>query len=367
LLGKLLAFSAKDLLMNSRVGRHIDAPVSLLRQLPLSICRPCHHPLSLAGLAILVWQLCGGPVCAQSAVADEKQVDAKLKVDEPALGTDWVRLKHDESGQIIGMQTAIVRYTRPVQSNGKFDPNGSSTKPAATPDNITVDLIGAVHIADIPYYRDLNERFKQYDAVLYELVAPEGTVVERGRGTSNTHPVGAMQNAIKSFLALDHQLEYVDYTKSNFVHADLSPDQFLQAMRDRNESFLQLYFRMMGQAMSQQSDMAARGDSPDLDLFAALFSKDRPRRLKIVLAKQLAEMESLLVSLGGEQGTVLISERNKRALDVLRMQLNAGKKKIGIFYGAGHLADMDQRLRKDFGLEPVEITWLTAWSLAAKP
>jgi hypothetical protein len=89
--------------------------------------------------------------------------------------------------------------------------------------------------------------------------------------------------------------------------------------------------------------------------------------LKIALAKQLAEMESLMVSFGGDQGSVLISERNKKALEVLRTQMQAGKKHIGIFYGAGHLGDMDDRLRKDFGLVPVEITWLTAWNLAPQP
>jgi hypothetical protein len=51
---------------------------------------------------------------------------------------------------------------------------------------------------------------------------------------------------------------------------------------------------------------------------------------------------------------------------VLKNQLAQGKKKIGIFYGAGHLSDMDTRLRKDFGLKPVSINWLTAWNLAAK-
>ena len=66
-------------------------------------------------------------------------------------------------------------------------------------------------------------------------------------------------------------------------------------------------------------------------------------------------------------GSVLITERNKKALKVLKKQMAAGKKRIGIFYGAGHLDDMDKRLRKDFGLKPVAITWLTAWDLAAKP
>lgn len=356
--------------------RHRDALRWPRRHSWLKLFGFCRHPFSMAGIVLLAWQLAGGFAFAQTAVADEKKTDAKAKpTAEPALGTDWVRLKYADRGEVVGMQTAIIRYARPkpsgddvkAKSDAKSNGDAKRTSPAATPPDVTVDLIGAVHIADIAYYRDLNERFKGYDAVLYELVAPEGTVVERGRGTSNAHPIGAMQNAIKSFLELDHQLEYVDYTRPNFIHADLSPDQFLQAMRARNESFLQMYFRLMGQAMSQQSDMEARGQSLDFDLFSALLSKDRPRKLKIALAKQLAEMESLMVSLGGEEGTVLITDRNKRALEVLRAQIKAGKKKFGIFYGAGHLADMHERLRKDFGLVPVEITWLTAWNLAAKP
>jgi hypothetical protein len=78
-------------------------------------------------------------------------------------------------------------------------------------------------------------------------------------------------------------------------------------------------------------------------------------------------MESLLTSFGGEEGSVLITERNKIALEVLKQQLSAGRKKLAIFYGAGHLADMDKRLREDFGMRPIEITWLTAWDLAPRP
>jgi len=48
---------------------------------------------------------------------------------------------------------------------------------------------------------------------------------------------------------------------------------------------------------------------------------------------------------------------------VLKDQQKAGKRKIGIFYGAGHLADMHTRLVKEFGYEPVTTTWLEAWDL----
>ena len=71
---------------------------------------------------------------------------------------------------------------------------------------------------------------------------------------------------MKSMLALEHQLEKVDYTKKNFVHADMSPDQFLQAMKDRNEGFLQMYMRLLGQSLGaakrngRQGRVARRGD-----------------------------------------------------------------------------------------------------------
>jgi pimeloyl-ACP methyl ester carboxylesterase len=147
----------------------------------------------------------------------------------------------------------------------------------------------------------------------------------------------------------------------------MSPDQFLQAMKDRNEGFMQMYMRLLGHSLGAQSEMAMNGESPDVAVFAALFAEDRPLRLKKVLAQQLADTEEMLTSFGGEGGSVLISERNKAALKVLREQIAAGKKRLAIFYGAGHLADMDKRLREDFGLKPVEITWLTAWDLNPKP
>jgi hypothetical protein len=80
----------------------------------------------------------------------------------------------------------------------------------------------------------------------------------------------------------------------------------------------------------------------------------------------MAEMESLLVGFAGEGGSAIITDRNKIALNVLKEQMAAGKKRIGIFYGAGHLQDMDQRLREEFHLQPTSITWLTAWDLTEK-
>ena len=279
---------------------------------------------------------------------DEAQKTEDRADDAERPGAKWVRLLKSAAGDPLAMQTAIVRYVKP----GKHADAGAP---------VTVDLIGAIHVGDEEYYRRLNKRFEDYDALLYELVAPEGAVIEKGRGTSNAHPVGALQNGLKSFLDLEHQLEHIDYTQKNFVHADMSPEQFSQTMKDRGESFMQMYFRLMGQELARQSQQQAQGTQ--FELFAAFFSSDRNRRLKIALANQFEDMEAMLAGFGGPDGSTIITERNRVALEVLSRQINEGKRKLGVFYGAGHLADMDKRLREEFGLEPVKVTWLDAWNL----
>src|SRR4051812_43820631 len=37
----------------------------------------------------------------------------------------------------------------------------------------TVDLIAAVHIADAGFYHDLDQSFRSYDSLLYEMVKPK--------------------------------------------------------------------------------------------------------------------------------------------------------------------------------------------------
>jgi hypothetical protein len=255
-------------------------------------------------LALMLAVSCAASSSAKPPTA-AKDDDPKA---EPAIGEQWVRVTEDKDGKPQAMQTAIVRYVKrddykPGQAGGDYAEY--------------VDLVGAVHIADRAYYKELNRRFKKYDAVLYELVAPEGTQVPKGRGTSSAHPLGALQNGMKSMLNVEHQLEQIDYTRPNMVHADLSPAEFLQSMDQRDEGFAQMYFRMLGASMAQQSQQAAQGESADVDFLTAMFSKDRPRQLKIAMAKQFEGMESLLVGISGPDGSTLIKERNNRALEVL--------------------------------------------------
>ena len=287
---------------------------------------------------------------AEAPPQAQEKVTAKAGHDsEPSKYLRIVRdEKHDEP---IAMQTSIVSFIQ--RGAGK----------AGDKLGVTVDLIGAVHIADKDYFRKLNRQFRKYDALLYELVAPENNNVPQG-GRSQ-HPVGQMQQGMKSMLELSYQLEEVDYTRRNFVHADMSPDEFARVMSDRNESWLSMMMKMMGAAMAMQK---ADGRSSDADLLFAFFADDRALRLKRVMSTQFGSFEGTMNALEGEDGSTIIGERNNRALDVLQKQLAKGKKRIGIFYGAGHLPDLEEKLAERFGLYPDDksIEWLTAWDMSGK-
>jgi hypothetical protein len=297
---------------------------------------------------------CGPGAGAQPNAAEGSPA---ATADASDVGKTWVRLVMGDDGATLAMETAIVRFVPTDDYDADKAPGDYERY---------VDLVGAVHIGDKAYYETLNRRFRDYDAVLYELVAPQGTVVPRGRGTSNSHALGALQNAMKEMLEVDHQLEQIDYTRPNFVHADLSPDEFWDSMEQRDESFLEMYFRILGASLAQQNEQALADQSSELDLFAALMATDRARRLKILLAKQFQGMESLMLAFNGTEGSTLITERNKRALDVFEEQLDDGQEKLAIFYGAGHLSEMRTQLEERFDMRPVSAEWLEAWDLRAK-
>ncbi len=132
----------------------------------------------------------------------------------------FLRLALDKSGTPMALESAIARYV-PAKSKGA---------------GLIVDLVGAIHVADKAYYDRLNRQFDNYDAVLYELVAPEGTKVSKAAASGGGSPVSLMQNAMTGVLELEFQLKAIDYNRKNMVHADMSPEAFSRSMRLRGES-----------------------------------------------------------------------------------------------------------------------------------
>lgn len=278
--------------------------------------------------------------------ASNSQAQEKGKIDsaKPGAKTEFVRVLKGKNDTPLSLQTAIVTYKA---STGKHT-------------GAEVALIGAIHIAEKSYYARLNEIFKKYDAILYEMVADPGAMKPKpGQGGGHS-PVSSLQMGMKDLLGLSFQLEEIDYQAKNLVHADMNPEEFSESMKSRQEGIFQILMRSMGSGLALQGS----GKTNDLDVLSAFFSSNRELALKRALADQFGVMEGQMAALQGDDGkSTLITERNAKALEVLSRELNAGKKKLGIFYGAGHFKHMDEQLRKEYSMQPVETQWLDAWNL----
>ncbi len=225
-----------------------------------------------------------------------------------------------------------------------------------------VDLVGAVHIGDAAYYQQLNKEFKTYEAVLYEMVKPAKLDPAQFKNRPSSS-VSMMQIFMQKQLDLAYQLDEVDYTAKNFVHADMTVKQFRKRQESRGESMFKLMFKLMKDDMARRAKNKTGTDISSAELLRALLNPNRSVELKYLLARQFNEMERLTAGLNDEKGSVILTDRNKVALKVLTRELAAGKKNLAIFYGAAHLPDLEERMIEKMGFERKATRWVTAWNL----
>jgi len=234
----------------------------------------------------------------------------------------------------------------------------------------TVRLVGAIHIAEREYYEHLNGEFAADDAVLYELVKPKdaGVPTPGVEAPPSGNPISTVQHLMKDVLNLSFQLDVIDYTKPNFVHADLDKETFEKLQQERGETFEDMILKQLMAAFTQPPPQQADGQdgSQTIDqLVAALTRPDGEHQIKLILAKQMDDMQKGGKGFDVMAGTVILGERNKAALKVLTETLGQGKRRISIFYGAAHMPDMAEHLRA-MGFTPVSCRWNTAWDLTIR-
>jgi hypothetical protein len=261
--------------------------------------------------------------------------------------------------------TQFLRFVEDKKGGGKLEAALVTYRNA---DGVSVHLVSALHVGEPAYYKGLNDTFEKYDAVLYEMIKPKGSPPPQP-GQKSGSAISSFQRFLKDTLALDFQLDDIDYTPDNFVHADLDAETFTAMQQQRGESILGIMLKSMMREMAKQAEGEGR-KAPEIgliDLLVAMKSPDRPRQLKLLLARQFDDIEDQMAGMDGPNGSVIITERNKKCLEVLKQTIAGGKNKnIGIFYGAGHMHDMEQRL-EDMGFKKTTTEWRIGWDMTAPP
>ena len=262
-----------------------------------------------------------------------------------AQAENFIRVDEDDAA--ARLQTAVTRYEK---------------------DGASVDLIGAIHLADQAYFEQLNVRFKTYDAVLFEMIGGE-KFAEAKQPVAEPAPekqekdlsgLPKIYDMVAKFLKLTGQSEAIDYTAANFVHADLTLAEFTRMQQERGESLL-------GFALKAGRDAPEPANAPDPAKLLQAMLAGKSNLVKLEIVHTLGQGDDQIAAFAGE--SVIISDRNQRCLEVMQRELAAGHGNLGIFYGAAHFPDLEKRLL-DLGFKRGKQEWLNAWDIPkqeAKP
>jgi len=232
---------------------------------------------------------------------------------------------------------------------------------------VTIDLVGAVHIADKKYFDDLNKQFTAYDSVLFEMIGGDGDMTENLKESKarKDDPIRFFQVLLKNTLELEYQLEGIDYTAENFTHADMTIEEFKKSQEDSGET-LQSFFERALKAQVSVAEEKKDGDGPlaNIGALMGIFSGDADAgAIKLGVGRQLGSVDTLIEKIEGEDGSVILTGRNQAAIRKLREILAGGGKNVAIFYGAAHLPRMEAQIISELGFKRVRAEWLTAWDI----
>ncbi|KAI4347124.1 hypothetical protein L6164_007967 [Bauhinia variegata] len=329
---------------------------------------------------------------SSNQIAEDGSVEQFLQNNSIA---DFMRFKRGVDGGSAELQTAVVSYKKKFPWS-LFNPF------------LQVDLVSTIHIADKEYFETIQKELEPYDCVLYEMVASREIVENRRNSDAikmlkSSRPrgfniLGCIQRQMAQILTLDFQLDCLNYQAENWYHADLDYETFKLLQLEKGESFFSFAKDMtlrstkaILQPTSVKEDLepwrskllwASRvlpmplvglliiervctdvgrqaSEYPEIEALSRL---DFGAALKFFLAKRLTS-EFTQVTADEEEESVIIGERNKRAIEGLRRAINDGHNRIAILYGGGHMPDLGRRLREEFELIPSRVQWITAWSI----
>ncbi len=266
-------------------------------------------------------------------------------------------------------------------------------------------LTGASHIGETNYYHQLQKHLDAQQLVLFEGIHARDKVgatnqVAGGKGTnavaSKPEPAKApakpaaaapeppakpertnLQKEMAESLGLVFQLEAINYTGKNFRNSDLSVTEIASLLdkddepaspdspkeKRKNEAFQTLLKAMEGNSMFSvliKAGFKLVGSNPKFQAMTklALIEALGSIRGDLSRMKSLPEDMQRLME-------VLIQTRNDAVLKDLRAELKRPEPpaSISVFYGAGHMDDLERRLRREFGYRPESDLWLPAFTV----
>lgn len=315
---------------------------------PLPISASGYLARSLPVPLFLLSLLLGIVGCAHST--GRKSVEPPAPPPSP-----YMRVAHPDA-DTVALQIALRKFT-PAKGRG----------PA-------VWLTGVSHIGESNYYTALQQHLDSQALVLFEGVG--------GRDKSirfDPEEQSSIQHTLATSLGLVFQLAAIDYDRPGFKNSDLSiaelqrmmagetgadrPDGASGSAAAGSPEFQQLLGIMDGSSflgVLVHMGIKLISSSPKLQAMSKLAMIEMLGHFQA----DLSEMEGVPPDLQRLM-TVIIRGRNDVVIRDLKQCV--GKvppgHSISVFYGAGHMPDLEKRLTGELGYRRRDEAWLTAMSL----
>jgi hypothetical protein len=176
---------------------------------------------------------------------------------------------------------------------------------------------------------------------------------------------GNIQSELAEALNLAFQLEAIDYSHPSWRCSDMAIDQLKRELDRRGADFTVLEDTLAGTSFSGR---IARILLQAVRLFDRFTDGAVSDTVKVVLIEMLADESLIEMSMQQFDPAlmeVLIDERNQVVIDDLQQVLREqpGAQSIAVFYGAGHMQDLAERLRDQLGYAHEGGRWFKAISV----
>ena len=283
-----------------------------------------------------------------------------------ALFFGFVGLRAEQPQSYVRMEAAKDGSRALQTAWRKLEPPQDSGKPV-------VWLIGVCHVGEKSYYQKTQRKLDAAELVLFEGIGFDGKVAEdRNQPESK---VSNLQTTLADSLGLVFQLDAIRYDRLNFRNSDLGVAELQAKLGGSNHKS-----KPGKKAVDPEVRAFVKmieGDSFALTLFQGILKlfQGNPQfraMARLVIIETIAATEGDVSKLAGAASPgmrrlfkTLIDDRNAVVLRDLRHAIKAKEppSSVAIFYGAGHMIDLELRLGKKMGYRPTEETWVTAFAV----
>jgi len=254
-------------------------------------------------------------------------------------------------------------------------------------------LAGTMHVGEPEYYHAVQKFLDGQTVVLFEGIntethprhvkrvgKPDAEPAAPPQEPSGTNAGTSMQATLAKSLGLVFQLDAIDYDRTNFLNSDISVQQIQRLMTGglnappapagqpskSNPTFDALLQVMDGSSLLGslfKAGIELIGSNPKLQALTKLTLIEAIGRLK----GDFSGMRGMPPDLK-QLVQVLIEARNQNVIADLQTELKTVPRRgsIAVFYGTGHMDDMERRLTTQLHYRPAEDVWLTAFSVDMK-